>query len=76
MSKDPPASRPWDRLRRGARRHPHVTDTGVAVGLCAFTLVTTGLRGQLNAGAVLAAAAGFGALAARRCWPLTVLAVT
>ena len=56
-------------------------DAGVAAGLCAFTLLTTamgppGLRGQLNAGAVVAAAAGFGALVARRRWPLIVLAVT
>ena len=71
----------WDRVRRAARRHPHVLDAGVAAGLCAFTLLTTalgpqGLRGQLNAGAVAAAAAGFGALVARRRWPLAVLVVT
>ena len=71
----------WDRVRRAARRHPHALDAGVAAGLCAFTLLTTalgpqGLRGQLNAGAVAAAAAGFGALVARRRWPLAVLVVT
>ena len=71
----------WDQARRAARRHPHALDAGVAAGLCAFTLLTTamgppGLRGQLNAGAVVAAAAGFGALVARRRWPLIVLAVT
>ena len=72
---------PWERFRRGARRHPHLADAGVATALCAFTLATTawgpeGLRGRLTAGAVLAAAAGFGALVVRRRWPLGVLAVT
>lgn len=71
----------WDRLRRGTRRHPHVTDAGLAGAVCAATLVSTvigppGLRGQLSAGAVLAGVAGSGALIARRRWPLTVLAVT
>jgi signal transduction histidine kinase len=70
-----------DRLRRGARRHPHLTDACLAAALCAFTLATTAigpqaLRGRLNAGAVLAALAGFGVLMLRRRWPLTVLAVT
>jgi signal transduction histidine kinase len=71
----------WDRLRQGARRHPRVLDASVAAALCAFTLASTaigpqGLRGQLNTGAILAVLAGFGALVARRRWPLTVLAVT